>query len=91
MWQEAAGDSQYKPTPAILNDSAFKSYRTFDKRWKEEMRLVRKQYSHNSDTRFYYSGMVQAMLLDRLMPDWKSRIFAEGVYLEDLLREATNG
>jgi hypothetical protein len=38
--------------------------------------------------RFYYSGMAQAVLLDRLMPDWKVRAWSEGVWLEDLLAEA---
>jgi hypothetical protein len=40
------------------------------------------------DTRFYSAGMMQAFLLDDLMPDWKSRIFNDGVYLEDLLCQA---
>jgi hypothetical protein len=40
------------------------------------------------DTRFYYTGMVQAFLLDRLMPDWKNYIMEENVWLDDLLLEA---
>jgi hypothetical protein len=38
--------------------------------------------------RFYYSGFRQAVLLDRLMPGWKVRMWSEGIWLEDLLREA---
>ena len=41
--------------------------------------------------RIRYSGMAQAVLLDRLMPGWKDRAWAEGVWLEDLLVEAVRG
>ena len=43
------------------------------------------------DTRFYYSGMAQAMILDRLMPGWKSGAFAQDVWLEDLVAEGVRG
>lgn len=33
-------------------------------------------------------GFAQAMLLDRLVPDWKDQIWSERVWLEDLLAEA---
>jgi hypothetical protein len=32
--------------------------------------------------------MLQAFLLDRLMPDWKAQIMEDGETLESLLREA---
>ncbi|NKQ36994.1 MAG: hypothetical protein HF973_15450 [Chloroflexi bacterium] len=40
------------------------------------------------DGRFYYSGMAQAALLDRLLPDWKEQALTDGVFLEDLLETA---
>ncbi len=40
------------------------------------------------ETRFYYTGFAQGVLLDRLDPDWKSQAFEPGVWLEDLLRQA---
>ena len=40
------------------------------------------------DIRFYYSGMAQAVALDRLMPTWKTRAFADATWLETLLAEA---
>jgi hypothetical protein len=36
----------------------------------------------------YYTGMAQALLLDRLSPGWKDRAFEQGVWVEDLLRQA---
>ncbi len=38
--------------------------------------------------RYYLLGAGQAFLLDRLLPDWKSRVLTEKVSLEDLLQEA---
>ena len=40
------------------------------------------------DGRFYYSGMAQAFLLDRLLPGWKLRAFTEGAWLDTMLEEA---
>ena len=42
----------------------------------------------SEDSRLYYTGMGQALLLDRLMPNWKGRVFQEGITLEGLLRFA---
>jgi hypothetical protein len=49
---------------------------------------MKRQAALEGDVRFYYTGMAQAVLLDRLMPDWKAHILTETVALEDLLREA---
>jgi hypothetical protein len=38
--------------------------------------------------RLYDTGAAQALLLDDVAPQWKSRIFADGVYLTDLLAAA---
>jgi len=38
--------------------------------------------------RYYFLGAGQAFLLDRLLPDWKSRVLSEKISLEDLLQEA---
>jgi len=40
------------------------------------------------DGRFYYSGMAQAVLLDRLTRVWKAIALNEDVFLEDLLTMA---
>jgi hypothetical protein len=42
--------------------------------------------SNRDDGRFYYSGIAQAVLLDRLTPGWKDQIMADGVFLEMLLK-----
>ena len=47
-----------------------------------------RMYYDEGDGRFYYSGMAQAYLLDRLLPGWKQRAFEDGIWLETLLIEA---
>jgi hypothetical protein len=87
-WEEANSSKTYVPISGMENDPDFKYYETFESRWDQELRTTREHATREGDTRFYYSGMLQAYLLDYLMPDWKERIFEDGVYLEDLLREA---
>jgi hypothetical protein len=50
--------------------------------------LAKRLGYQGGDLRFYLSGMAQARLLDELDPEWKQKIMRNGVYLEDLLREA---
>lgn len=84
----AAGTAGYAPVPAMAEDGDFDAYRNVDTRWQQEVDQIRRMESNDGDGRFYYSGMAQAALLDRLMPGWKDKIFNEGVYLEDLLATA---
>jgi hypothetical protein len=46
---------------------------------------MHRQAGQEGETRFYYTGMAQAILLDRLQRGWKEGAFQEGVWLEDLL------
>lgn len=38
--------------------------------------------------KLYELGAMQALLLDTVMPNWKEKIFTDGVYLTDLLKQA---
>jgi len=40
--------------------------------------------------KLYYLGACQGLLLDKVMPEWKERIFDNEIYLSDLLKEAAN-
>ncbi|MGD2156811.1 MAG: hypothetical protein PVG32_08070 [Anaerolineales bacterium] len=87
IWREAYQSPDYQPLMDIMDDPEFKEYATFDRRWSQEISQMKRQSEQAGDTRFYYTGMAQAHILDRLMPDWKNRAMQEGVFLEDLLRE----
>lgn len=87
----AANSASYQPVEAMSLDKEFKAYRGARQKWNQEIQQIRRMASADGDGRFYYSGFAQAALLDRLYPEWKSVIFDEGVYLEDLLAQVVAG
>lgn len=91
-WQIAsqgkADTPAYRPVAGLQNDPDFKQYKTFSRRWSQEISQMKRQADREGVTRFYYTGMAQAFILDRLMPGWKSEAFAEDIALEDLLEKA---
>lgn len=88
LWKQASLSEDYAPLDAIHQDSSFQDYAGFERHWSEEVKQMTRMAGDVGDGRFYYSGMAQGFLLDRLMPDWKSRMINDGVWLETLLEEA---
>ena len=87
-WQQASLAEGYQPVAALLDEPDFAAYATFDTRWAQEIDQIGRMADDAGDGRFYYSGMAQAMMLDRLLPSWKEQALADGVFLEDLLQTA---
>lgn len=87
-WRQAAGSDGYQPLPAMAEDPDFDGYAGFDGRWSQEIGQMKRQADQEGDTRFYYTGMAQAVLLDRLLPGWKEQVMKEGIWLEDLILQA---
>jgi hypothetical protein len=85
-WRQAAAAQDYQPVAALAADRSFRGFRTFPQRWQQE--LVTLQGAAGSETRFYYAGMAQACLLDRLAPGWKERAMPGNATLEELLAGA---
>ncbi len=84
----AADSADYAPLPEIFAETDFKSYDFRRRFYAQQLDEVRRMTGHEGETRFYYTGFAQGVLLDRLDPDWKSQAFQPGVWLEDLLRQA---
>ncbi len=85
----AAGRStDYEPIPAITDDPDFKNYTTQARFWSQQVNEIKRQGTQDGETRFYYSGMAQANLLDRFAPGWKGQMWQENIWVEDLLSEA---
>jgi hypothetical protein len=78
----------YQPLPDLTDDPDFAKYKDFEKFWSEQLNEAKRAVGREGENRFYYGGMAQAVLLDRLFPGWKEKAFQPGVMLEDLLREA---
>lgn len=85
----AAATPDYTPLPAAATDPDFRAYATREQFWSRQIDEVRRTAGREGESRFYYSGLAQAVLLDSLLPDWKERVFSPDMMLEDLLRQAT--
>jgi hypothetical protein len=85
--RQAYQSAGYTALPEMAGDPYFKSYDKFNRRWTHEMFQLR-ALSGSQEIKFYMTGMAESFLLDRLMPDWKSKVMQDGVFLEDLLRQA---
>jgi hypothetical protein len=88
IWREAYRTHDYEPLPAMADDPDFKAYGSFERRWSQEIGQMVRQAGREGETRFYYTGMAQAVLLDRLLPGWKGRALSQDTWLETLLAQA---
>ena len=87
---EAAANRSYQPEDEFLQLPDYKSYQqVWDDNYKGRMFLVKHAgRAAQSRTTFYHLGLGKALLLDRLMPDWKTRYFAPNIWFNDLLMTA---
>lgn len=83
-----ASTTGYLPDSETKTLPSFDIYRGFERRWANELAQIPRMANDEGDGRFYYSGMAQAYLLDRLSSDWKVAAFEEGIWLDDLLQAA---
>jgi hypothetical protein len=88
IWRLAFTSSSYLPLPSMAGDPGFSNYEKFTQIWDQQIQQIHSMGKDDGDTRFYYSGLAQAAILDRLAPGWRTRILTENIWLEDLLREA---
>jgi hypothetical protein len=88
IWRRAF-ISSYVPLSETNTLNDFKNYTGFESRWSRELDQISRMANDVGDGRFYYTGMAQAYLLDQLMPDWKTHIFDDDIWLDDLLNTAT--
>lgn len=87
MWRRAGATSSYQPVPVLHIDGDFNKYSESEERWSQEIAQIKLSGRQVEDNSFYYSGMAEAALVDRLVPGWQTRILKEATTLEDLLRD----
>ena len=89
---EAAAGGDYHPTADFAQLPDFQSYqRVWEEKYKNKVFLVKfAGRIARSRSVFYPLGFGKGLLLDRLMPDWKSKYFTADIWLDDLLLAATN-
>ncbi|PWN06531.1 hypothetical protein [Rhodohalobacter mucosus] len=77
----------YEPVEEIAHLSDFRNYSNRESYLRNQLQETERAINRRGDNRFYYTGMLQAIMLDRVYPDWKRKIFNDGIFPEDLLRE----
>ena len=80
----------YLPIDELRKIPGFKNYKNRSKYVSRQIEEIKRAANRPGESRFYYGGMLQAVMLDRLMPDWKNEALGGDVYLENLLRKAVN-
>lgn len=90
IWRQAYETDGYQPLPTIQDNGDFSNYETFPRRWSQDIDQIGRMADDVGDGRFYYSGMAQAVLLDRLAPGWKETALQDEVFLEELLAAAND-
>lgn len=74
--------------PVLTGDPDFEAYQNSLRYFEQQKGEVRRTSGREGETRFYYCGMAQALLLDRLLPNWKSLAMETDTWLESLLAQA---
>ena len=82
--------SGYEPVTEIKDLGDFNNYNKRDEYFRNQLSEVPRAAARSGESRFYYGGMLQAMLLDRMARGWKNEIFDEDIFLEDLLRKSVS-
>lgn len=81
----AEKDTDYQPVKETARLSDFKKYKKSSKLFFRQLDEVKRAAGRPGESRFYYVGMLQAMVLDKIEPGWKSSAFDDDIFLDDLL------
>lgn len=84
----ASENSEYSPVSQIQQTPGFRHYETREQYFRRQLDEVGRTAKREGESRFYYGGMLQALMLDRLVPEWKTAAFKDDVYLDQLLEKA---
>ena len=84
---ECAAQADYMPADSFRALSGYRGYADLWKRTYRNVPYLVKYAGRAARDRnaFYHLGMGKALTLDKVSPDWKTRYFAAGVWLDDLL------
>lgn len=89
-WRLAARPG-YRPLDEMRSDPQFHAYSGYDRQWRTERMNMKFSLNLHGDLPFYYTGAMQARLLDALRPGWKKGFLESARDLEELLAQAVEG
>lgn len=83
---EAAKSKKYTPFPQVKDFKKFNYYENRVIFFKKQINEISRNMNRQDENKFYYSGLIQSLILDRFDKNWKTKILIDNLYLEDLLR-----
>jgi len=89
-WRLAATSGR-RPLEEMRADPQFHGYSGYDAQWRTERMNMRIGLNVHGDMPFYYTGAMQARLLDTLRPGWKEGFVESERHLEEMLGEVVPG
>jgi hypothetical protein len=87
--RRAYESESFASEPDMARDEAFEEYENYEELWASVLSSMELSLDQGRIMRFHYTGMAQAVLLDALGVEWKAAVLEPGVFVEDLLRDAT--
>ncbi len=89
-WQLASRPG-YQPLAEVRSDPQFHGYGGYDARWSSERISMKLSVNLHGDLPFYWTGALQAMLLDELDGSWKTDFLPGDLFLDAALARASSG
>jgi len=77
----------YQAVPAMDTIRGFHGYAKEDAHWEQQLKELKRVGNKLGDGLFYYTGLAQARLLDKLSPGWQSQLWKKGIMLETMLKQ----
>jgi len=93
---EFAASEEYKPTQAFADHILYKDDGGYKKYFNLYSKAIKHKFTNyeflptNQPRQFSYLGMEKALLLDKALPDWKSKFFDKETWLDDLIKQSIN-
>jgi hypothetical protein len=82
----AALSNDYSPFSSVINLKNFYNYEKRNDFFYKQLAEVSRNIERQDENKFYYSGLIQSLILDRFDKSWKSKALEDDIYLEDLIR-----
>ena len=82
----AALSKDYSPFSSVINLKNFYNYEKRNDFFYKQLAEVSRNIERQDENKFYYSGLIQSLILDRFDKSWKSKTLEDDIYLEDLIR-----
>jgi hypothetical protein len=89
-WRRAAASAR-RPLDEMRSDPQFHGYAAYDAQWRTERINMKIGLNLHGDLPFYYTGAMQARLLDALAPGWKGGFLEGDQPLDERLADAVQG